>query len=275
MEFQVLISTMFKVNLNFLEPIFINNNISDYNIIVVNQTDKDSLLKSNLSNVIVYNSFERGTSASRNLAIEKASAKYALFADDDTVFDQGFDQIILNEFAKYSDAYLLSFECTTGENKVKHTKYPKPGLHNRLTLKPIHMVVMAVNLEILKKSGVLFNKYFSLGGVFSGGTEYVFLREAYSKDLKSYHINKNIVHHHELSSGKFMGSDRGIHTRAARINHFHGVLYSYLWLFKYLFFLVKNDYINVMQLNSKFIVGKKGITDYNNLIKQGNIKRQL
>jgi len=274
MEFQILISTMYQTNLDFLVPIFKNNNINNYNIIVINQTDTNRFLESNESNILVFNSLERGTSASRNLAIEKATAKFALFADDDVVFDKDFDQIILKAFADYPKAYLLSFECTTGHHKLKHTNYPKAGLHNKLTLKPIHMVVMAVNLEILKKSGVLFNAYFSLGGKFNGGTEYVFLRAAYSAGLTAYHISENIVHHQELSSGKFMGSDKGIHTRSARVNHFHGSLYAYLWLFKYLYFLLNNGYIEKKELLKKFQVGKKGITDYNTLLHQGVIKRQ-
>ncbi len=271
--FEVLVSTMFRSDLSFLESMFVNNNIDDYAILVINQTNRGEELKSKQSNVRVVNSYDRGTSSSRNLAITHTKADYALFADDDTVFVTNFEQIILREFEKYTDAYLITFECTTGDLYHKHTRYPSPGKHTKKSLKPIHMVVMAIRVEVLKAANVYFNPYFSLGGLFSGGTEYVFLRAAYDKKLIAYHVDQNIVHHHELSSGKMMAANRNLHTRAARVNHFYGVLCAYIWLGKYILFLWRNDYISSCQIAEKYQAGKKGIQDYQNLLRQGAIKR--
>lgn len=274
MKFEILISTMFKYDMSFLKDIFLNNKIEDYNILVVNQTTKDKLLHSDNSKIRVFNSFERGTSASRNLAIKNAQGEYCLFGDDDIIYEPNFEKTILKAFDKYYDACLLSFEATTGDNKELHTKYPNEGKHNKDSLRPIHMIVMAFRREKLLSSKILFNTYFSLGGKFSGGTEYVFLRNAYANGVNAYHISKTIVHHQNVSSGKLMGSDRSIHTSAARMNHFSSNWYARLWLVKYTVFLLRKKHITFNTAIPKFKIGLKGIKEYNILEKKGLISRQ-
>lgn len=274
MKFEILIATMFKVDLVFLNQIFSKNNINNYTILVVNQTTTDKLLVSNKSNIRVINSFERGTSASRNLAIKNAIGDICLFGDDDLVYEPNFAKTILSSFEKHPDAYLLSFEAISGESRKAHGNYPVTGKHTKKSLIPIHMVVMAFRRLKLLQSNVLFNEYFSFGGKFSGGTEYVFLMNAYFCNLVAYHISKTIVYHDGPSSGKDMGSDRSIHTNAARINHFNNSLYAKLWLIKYVVFLVRKNYISLNSLIMKYKVGLKGIKDYNELEKKKLISRQ-
>lgn len=274
MKFEILIATMYRKDLSFLYDIFSKNNIDDYAILIINQTSEDELLYSDVNNIRVINSFERGTSASRNLAIKNAIGDICLFGDDDLIYEPNFDKIILSSFKKHEDAYLLSFEAISGISRKAHGHYPLEGKHTIKTLKPIHMVVMAFRRVELLESNVLFNEYFSYGGKFSGGTEYVFLMNAYSCNLIAYHISKTIVYHDGPSSGKDMGSDRSIHTNAARINHFNKSWYAKLWLIKYVLFLIRYDYIKLSEMICKFKVGIKGINDYNELYKQGLIKRQ-
>ena len=276
MDFEILISTMFRTDLLFLDNIFSKTSVENYNVLIINQTDDDKFLNSSLDNIRVCNSLERGTSNSRNLAIENAKGNICLFADDDTIFEENFENIITSEFKKHQDMYLLSFESTSGEKKDFHLDYPKlSGIHTKNSLRKVHMITMAFNRQKLIESKVRFNQYFSLGGKFNGGTEYVFLRNAFSKGLKAFHIKKTIVHHiDDISSGKKMESDQKIHTSSARANHFNGVIYAYLWLCKYLFFLLRNGLIKSNQIAYKFRVGVKGINEYTELLNKGLISRQ-
>ncbi len=274
MKFEILLSTMFRTDLGFLDNIFKNNNLLDYDILIINQTTPDKLLKVPTSKKIrIINSFERGTAISRNLAINNAKGKFCLIADDDIVYEKDFEKVILNEFNNYKDAYLLSFEASNYK-KIPHQNYPKQQQHNKKSLRPIHNIVMCFKLELVKKHSVFYNKYFSLGGKFGNGEEYLFLRDAYKKGLKAYHIKKNIVFHDSFSSGKAMSSDSIIHTRAARKNHFYNTYFALGWLCKYLFFLYRHNFIKAADFKSKFMVGLKGINDYNELLKKGLIKRQ-
>lgn len=273
MKFEILLSTMFQTDLGFLDQIFCNNTINDYNILIINQTTESKILQSNATNIRVINSFERGTSASRNLGIKNAKGEICLFADDDTIFKPNFKNTILNSFEKHPDAYMVTFEAVD-KNNNPHLNYCISGLHNKKTLRTIHMIVMAVKPKLLLEKNILFNEYFSLGGKFSGATEYVFLRNALYQNLKSYHQKKVIVEHHELSSGKQASSDRVIHTRSARKNHFTNSLFAKLWLLKYIFYLVRKKLITTKEIFSKFKIGIKGINEYNDLLKKGLIKRQ-
>jgi len=250
MKFEILLSTMFQTDLGFLDQIFCNNTINDYNILIINQTTESKILQSNVTNIRVINSFKRGTAASRNLALNNAKGDICLIADDDIIYEKDFDKTILNEFKNYPDAYLLSFEASN-LNKIPHQNYPKPQLHNKKSLKRIHNIVMSFKLNDVKKNNIYYNEYFSLGGKFGNGEEYLFLRNALSKRLKAYHVNKNIVIHESYSSGKNMGSDSIIHMKGAQKNHFHNDLYAYAWVFKYVFFLIRKKYITVNQLYSK------------------------
>lgn len=273
MDFEILLSTMFQTDLRFLDQIFCNNTINDYNILIINQTIQSKILQSNLNNVRVVNSFERGTSASRNLALKNAKGEICLFADDDTIFKPNLKNSILNSFKNYPDAYMVTFEAVDKNNKP-HLNYCNAGLHNKKTLRTIHMIVMAIKPKLLLEKNIFFNDYFSLGGKFSGATEYVFLRDALYQNLKSYHEKKVIVEHDELSSGKQASSDRVIHTRSARKNHFTNSLYAKIWLFKYIFFLLRKKLITVKEIYPKIKIGLKGINEYDDLLEKGLIKRQ-
>ena len=76
---------------------FANNTLEDYRILIINQTTKDNLLESELTNVRVINSFEKGLSKSRNLAIRNAMGDICLIADDDITYKKGFKKDIITE----------------------------------------------------------------------------------------------------------------------------------------------------------------------------------
>ena len=273
MKFEVLISIMFKTDLTFLKKVFSNNNIDDYNILIINQTDNSKLLYSENKKIRVINSFERGTSSSRNLAIENSKGEFCLFADDDVVYKKDFQLDILKSFSNNFSSGILSFECSSKKGKL-HNNYPPEGNHDKKTLKKIHTIVIGFKSDIIKNKEVRFNEYFSYKGLFSGGGEYVFLRRALTKKVNIKHIKKIIVFHPTESSGKDMSSKENIYSRAAMTNHYYGSLLSFLWVLKYVFFLFRNKFINLSQVNEKLSIGFKGVFKYNELHNKGLIERQ-
>ena len=61
---EVLISTMNRNSLEFLDAMFIHNDKSEFQILIVNQTQEGKVLKSDQFNIRVINSFEKGLSRS-------------------------------------------------------------------------------------------------------------------------------------------------------------------------------------------------------------------
>ena len=94
-EFEVLIATMNRTSLYFLNPMFANNVLENYSILIVNQSHENTQLFSNQPNIRVINSSDKGISNSRNLAVKNAFGKIVLFADDDVVYQENFQKTII------------------------------------------------------------------------------------------------------------------------------------------------------------------------------------
>ena len=257
---EILISTMYKVDLDFLEKMFQHNRISDFDIIIVNQTVNNKFLYSNNPKIKIINSLERGSPASRNLAIKNATKDICLMSDDDIVYQPNLLQIISDAYSNHNEATLISFEAIDEDYKLYTNYYPE-GKHNKETLKKIYTVVITFRRSVFVKHAIYFNHYFGVGSVFKGVTEYVFLRNALDKGLLMQHVSKIIVMHPNESSGRNMGSDNGVYARAAMHQRFYGNL-SYLWLVKYLFFLLRHQHISLKDISHKFSIGLKGIKRY-------------
>ena len=82
---------MNRDNLDFLIPMFPSANFADFTILIVNQTTEKKLMNSDFPNLKVINSFEKGLSKSRNLALKNATKKILLIADDDVIYLPDFE----------------------------------------------------------------------------------------------------------------------------------------------------------------------------------------
>ncbi|MFD2564605.1 glycosyltransferase family A protein [Aquimarina rubra] len=263
-DFEILISTMFRTTLQFLEDMFEKrDDYKNYNILIVNQTDRNKILVSSLQNIRVINSFERGTTKSRNLALKNAIGNVCLMADDDTKYVSNIKNIIIESHQKYPDMGFISFEAVD-EQLNPFTVYPKTGLHSKKTLQSIYTLVITFKRTKILEANVLYNEYFGLNTIFNTGEEYVFLRGAYDKGVKIFHVPIVIVSHPKETSGKLQGNDDIIFSRSAVKYRYTG-FFTYLWLVKYIFFLVRKKYISVREVPHKFLQGIKGIQKYKEL----------
>lgn len=271
MTLQILISTMFRENLDFLKPMFSKNTLEDFDIIIVNQTTKGKELTSNKPNIKVVNSYQRGLPLSRNLAIKHATAEVCLIADDDIVYLPKLKTIIERAYATYKNADMISFQAVD-ERGGLFDNYTKDSIHNAKTLKRNCSITLSFNRKSFVAQKVYFNKFFGLGSVFKGEDEYVFLMNAFNKGLKMYHCPENIVMHIGVSSGKLMGSDDAFYAKTALRQRFLGNL-SYLWLVKYTLYMWKDGYIKFPEIPRKFKIGVAGILKYKALKQTGEIER--
>ena len=119
-DIQILISTINRTNFDFLKAMFVFSDFSNFNLLIINQTTPDKLLQSDFENVEVINSFDKGLSKSRNLALQKASKDLVILTDDDVVFQSSFEDFVLNAFNSNPnhDGFRFQYE---NENEI----YPK------------------------------------------------------------------------------------------------------------------------------------------------------
>lgn len=97
MRVQVLISTMNQSDYTLLDKMNIQTDA-----IVVNQCQEDNVCEFMYNNHSVkwYSLNEKGVGLSRNTALMRASADILLFADDDVVFCDGYEQLVIDEFER-------------------------------------------------------------------------------------------------------------------------------------------------------------------------------
>lgn len=269
--FEILISTMFRSDLSFLDAMFPNRDYSTYYILIVNQTDAERQLHSNKTNVRVINTQERGLPQSRNMAIRNAIGDVCLVADDDVLYVSNLETIVLKGYKTYPDAAVVTFQLQNLKGEL-FREYPNVTRHTNSSYKTVNGVVISFKKDILLKNEVLYNPYFGLGAIFSGADEYVFMRDVIKTKLPAYFVPKVILIHPNVSSGQDLGSDRLLYFRGALAYKCYGI-WGYLWVLKYVFFLVRHQIIETKYAFAKAKKAFSGIKRYKQVLTSGKERR--
>ena len=269
LKLEILLSTMGKESLDFLETMFKHVDIKSVSVLIINQTTKDKHLESNVENIRVINSYEKGSPISRNLAINNAMGDICLMADDDIEYLPHFFEDVLKAYKANDKADVITFEALNKDEK-KYMNYPKKGVHNNESLFQVNNIGISFRRSSIHEKRVLYSPYFGVGALFPGCTEYVFLRNAKAKKLDLFHIDKPLSIHRNISSGLKQGSDNAIFARTAlRYRYFKW--FSVPWLVNYIRFILTRGYITRYELRHKFFVGLKAIKTYRKLEKEGKM----
>ena len=265
-DFEILISTMNRTDLDFLHAMLKDDSPETYHILIINQTTKDKLLKSTHKNIRVINAFEKGLSKSRNLALKNAVGTICLLADDDTCFIKGFDRVIQRAFQNYASAALISFQVTTFEGGP-YRNYPETpkALTRKKDILPLSSVEIAFKRDAILRAGITFNELFGLGSYFEMGEEYLFARDVLQSKLNIDYVPEKIVKHSKVTSTSDYGNDKVLYANGA-LTYMEHKKTAMFWLLKFVFFLARKRFIRWNAFASKFRLGLKGMRDYKNLV---------
>lgn len=262
LKLEILISTMNKTSLSFLDAIFPHYNLNALHILIINQTQTGKELHSNFDNIRVINSYEIGLSKSRNLAIKNALGDICLIADDDIEYVEDFENIILNSFQKFDDASVIQFKIDTFSGDA-YKAYPKHSkkLISKRDIESSSSIEIAFKREHIISNNIEFDPHFGLGSYFQSGEEYLFLKEVLKKRLSIYFENQFIVKHKYLRSTNNIANNDFIKTQAVLYYKDYGVL-SYFALFKFIIFLVRKRMIPANKFLLKYKFGLQGIKSF-------------
>jgi glycosyltransferase involved in cell wall biosynthesis len=141
---------------------------------------------------------DRGLSKSRNLAIDNSESDICVIADDDLKYQDGYKNIILNAYEKYSDADIIAFDVPS-TNQMRPTSSLKEGKVDFLHSMKIASFQITFKRMSIVDNNIRFNELFGAGAKYTCGEENILLVEAIKKGLKIYFVNKNIaiVDHNE------------------------------------------------------------------------------
>lgn len=261
---QLLISTKGKNDFTFLSKMFKSCNISDYSILIVDQSEKPKDISSisKYKNIEYFNIQANGLSNSRNFAISHSTAKICLLCDDDVVYENNFAELIINSF-EINDFDVITYYAKT-ENGNLFKKYPQIKTHNIKSISYVNTFLIAFRREKIIMNDIKFDSLFGLGSTFETGDEYIFLRNVINNNLKIACCPEIILTHPSESSGQFAGRDKNIFARAAIFYKFYGTL-AYFKLIHHIYLLKKKNMIKTDQMVNKFKIGLKGIFRYKQL----------
>ena len=178
-QLEILIATMNRTNLDFLKSMFSKNDFTDLHLLIINQTTPGTELVSTHDNIRVINSYEKGISKSRNLALANAQGKYCLITDDDVLFETNFDERIISGHQNLN-AEIITFQTRTTKGRP-YWSYPQNGDLSKSLLSKVLSIEISFKREQIQKAQITFNELFGLGAEFEDSESYLFLREALLK----------------------------------------------------------------------------------------------
>lgn len=197
MNLQILMATMHRSTIDDL-------NLSVKNIanplLVINQADCWG--EQQLDDIRMLTTTERGSSKSRNMAIDNAFADYCLMADDDVVYLPGYEKTIATAFEQFPDADVITFQIATPDGAKFNPGYADQDyLHNSRTILRCASIEIVFKRSSIIRAGLRLDERFGLGSKYRVHDEIIFLKDALDKGLKLYYKAVPIVIHPAESSG--------------------------------------------------------------------------
>ncbi len=205
---------------------------------------------------------ERGVGRNRNNALMRADADYVLFGDEDIVYNDDYEEAVLNAFRDNPKADILLFNVwavedrRTYENrKVKRVRWYNYGRY------PTYAI--GARLDSLRKANVWFSLLFGGGAAYSNGEDSMFLHDCLQKGLKLYAVPTEIGHEaarEDNSSTWFTGyNEKFFYDRGVLYHYLYGPLQQ-LWALR---FLIKNRKTMCSELSVKdaYRIMKRGMRE--------------
>ncbi len=263
-DIEILIATMNRDDLAFLEVMFSKTDVTKYNILIVNQTTTEKQLHTTSHTIKVINVLEKGLSKSRNLALQHATKKLLVFTDDDVVFEANFDTTILKAFTDHPYFDGFRFQYVNSQSNLAK-KYPSTFQSQLSTLEILNTstVELVFKHNSLTNAMLHFDENFGLGARFCMGEEAIFLSEAVANGLKIGFVPQTLLTHPQpTTSQKVPVLERYFHQSAVFYRIF-GKMYLFWVALKLLFDLKQGKiaFKAIPKVVSQALKGKKAYVD--------------
>ncbi|WP_024589837.1 MULTISPECIES: glycosyltransferase family A protein [unclassified Pseudoalteromonas] len=197
MNIQILMATMAK---SCIGDIDWKNKCIVSPLLLINQSDFEGT--ETLDDITMISKKERGSSKSRNLAIENASGDICIIADDDVSYLENYESIVKDAYIKYPDADIITFQIQTTEGKPFKPNYSNEEYyHTKMSILKCASIEITFKRESIIKSGLKLDLEFGLGSKYRVHDEIIFLKDALDNGLKCVYIPLPIVIHPPESSG--------------------------------------------------------------------------
>ena len=171
----------------------------------------------------VIKSSDKGVGLSRNTALENSDpqAEIVQFGDDDIVYDDGYPELILQEFDKHPEADMLLFNVKAQEGRETYwnTDFARVSWRNYGRY-PAYAI--CARRDKLLESGVKYSLLFGGGAPYMNGEDSLFLHDCLNSGLAIYRTDVAIGHETKGDSTWFKGYNE-------KFFFDRGVLYHFLY----------------------------------------------
>ena len=214
---EVLVTTMYEVDFNKYTQMNLQTDA-----VLANQTDKNAYAETEIRGCCVklVSTDTRGVSRNRNLALMHASpdADYLLFTDDDLVFVDGYERLVLGEFEKHPEAEAIKFNIhnLSATRKINMRRIARFEKATRRNMSASGVWGLAVRQDVLKKYSLHFHENFGSGMNYCG-EDTIFLMQMLSKKVKFYRSPVDIAGIDQTESSWFRGFDERYFTVAGTV----------------------------------------------------------
>lgn len=195
----------------------------DSDAIIVSQGESYAYeeLDWNKHNIRYYSMAERGVGLSRNHSLLRATADISLFADEDMVYEPGYEQKVLAAFEEHPEADILLFniQAMPGRETYHIDSFGRVRWYNsgRYGADSIAMRTWRIH-----QKNITFSLLFGGGAKYSNGEDSLFMRDCLKAGLKVYKVPVTICRERERESTWFTGYNTSFF-------YDKGVLYRYLY----------------------------------------------
>ncbi len=265
-DLEILIATMDREDLSFLESIFSTSIASiKCHVLIVNQSSLKQL-HSDIDTIRVINDSTYGLCRSRNIALQNAIGNHVWILDDDVVLVEGWEQRIKQSIREFPDHVALTFKAMSpagGDMRY----YPKKSFEynkGHISGNPVSFEIV-LNRHRLNATGITFNEIFGLGAKFPLCEEQILFYELLYAGERMRFIPHTVVTHPVESSGINPTRPQVIYARGALAQWLGQPIF--LFKHKYAFFLWRHRYIKTLaQWQSVATMYQQGATDYSKAI---------
>ena len=216
--------------------------------ILANQSDKFSYMEYSKHNgciAKVISTPDRGVGKNRNKGLIFANGEYLLCADQDMIYADGYEKIVLNAFANKKNVDMIVFN-------LEYLNRFTPARKEKQVFRRVHFwnsmrygaARIAIRKTALDKANLSFSTLYGGGAPYSSGEDSLFIREALRKGLKIYYCPIVIATVKQEESSWFKGyNDKYFKDKGVLIaNAFPVMKYVFMYYFAYRQRNVSPDY---------------------------------
>ena len=259
-KFEILCVTMNQEDFSKISEMNVHSDI-----VYANQAEKNSIAEMHFdghtARMITTNT--RGVGINRNIALQYAKGDICLFADDDVVYKDDLERIVLSEFEVHPDADVFIFHLSTDDPIRQQKAYKKSRKVTPWEQMPWGGFRIAVKLSSIRRANVWFSTLVGGGCIFPSGEDSLWLTEAKKKGLKFYVSDKTIGNVSFDRSSWFTGFDekyyygKGAYCKAA---------YGNTWKLRIIYYALRTAKMSKLCFKERVSWQIKGKWGYMNMV---------